>query len=178
MDKPAIFVTYHRKVRDPEYKGVDVKSIPLFFRSKLYKTVTKQVKITNPTIVDIVNKAERLEISPGQASNQLKEYLLGEECMKYLTFGQYFENMSLWEKIVTDFHMPSKGRIDSLDEKYAEKHGLSGRFTMEGERKKTQAWNRICEESANKPVETIVMQDGQVGNVVRGLDEKKESKWF
>jgi hypothetical protein len=143
MDAPAVFVTYYKRVRDPKYKSADINSIPLIFRSKLYQTVTKKVKITNPTIVNIVNKAEGLGISPYEAEEQLREYLIGEQTQLYLSILEpkvrnkvLSQNKELLEAIQRQFDSPTETRVDPLFERYVEAKGLSGRFTPEDERRK------------------------------------------
>ena len=91
--------------------------------SRTYTIAGKEVKVTNPRIISIVKKAESLESLDKlhEAERELKDYLLGEDCQKYLTIGQFMSNITLWEAIAVQ-------SFDSLTERYVEKFNLSGRL--------------------------------------------------
>lgn len=93
---------------------------------RTYTIAGKQVKVTDKRILDIVNKAEGMESLDkfNDASQELKEYLLGETSKKHLSLNQYSANVGLWEAIMVQSIRP-------LGERYAEKFHLSGRFTPE-----------------------------------------------
>jgi hypothetical protein len=134
-----------------------------------YNIAGKTVKVTNPRIIGIVKKAESMQSLEKflEAQSELNDYLLGEDCKKYLTVGDYMTNMGLWEAISVECFNP-------LAERYASKFNLSGRFTPEGEMKKMQAWTKICRENtSNKNIPAaIVMYDGPIGNAIKGIDER------
>lgn len=95
-------------------------------KSKTYKIGKREVKVTDRKILDIVEKTENLEISPEEASEQLTEYLLSDHS---IPLSEYCEKLNLWETIVLEFKTPCRGRLTSSNERYAIKHGLSGRLT-------------------------------------------------
>lgn len=135
-----------------------------------YTIAGKTVRVTNPRIISIVKKAESIESLDKfhEAQRELKEYLLGDDCMKYLSIGDYMTNLSLWETISVE-------SFDALGEKYVRKFKLSGSFTPEDERKKTEAWLNICNENAQKTQNStmIVRYDGPIGNAARGISKHK-----
>jgi hypothetical protein len=95
--------------------------------SKTYEVEGRKIVVTDKFILDIIRKTEKLEMSPEEASEQLKKYLLSDESVDV---GEYFRRISLWEKITTEFYISCRGRLTPINERYVEKHGLSGKLTI------------------------------------------------
>ena len=95
--------------------------------SRVYEIGGKKVVVTDKNILDIIQKTEKLEICSGEASEQLREYLLSD---RSVSLSEYFRRVSLWEAITKEFCIPCRGRLTSINERYAEKHSLSGNLTI------------------------------------------------
>ncbi|HDM05682.1 MAG TPA: hypothetical protein ENG34_00195 [Candidatus Aenigmarchaeota archaeon] len=93
---------------------------------RIYEISGKKVVITDQKILDIIKRSEQLEMGPKEASEQLKEYLLSDTSS--LSVSECFERISLWEAITREFYTPSRGRLTPINERYVEKHGLSGKL--------------------------------------------------
>jgi len=92
--------------------------------SRTYKIGRKRVEVKDKYILEVLEKAERLEISPREAENKIRMHLLSN---RNLEIGETFQKLNLLEKMTEGFYAPGRGRATPLVEKYAEKHKLSGR---------------------------------------------------
>ena len=95
--------------------------------SRTYVIGEKEVVVTDKKILDIVERAENVDISPREASKMLSDYLLSDGSG---SVSEYFERVRIWEAITKEFDTPRGSRSTSLHERYAEKHDLSGRLTI------------------------------------------------
>ena len=92
-----------------------------------YRIGKRKIVVTDKYILNIVKKVENLEMNPYEATKKLEKYLLFD---KSIEVGEFFERVSLWEAIVTEFDKLCRGRLTSINERYAEKHGLSGKLII------------------------------------------------
>jgi hypothetical protein len=106
-----------------------------FPMTRAYDKKLSEIK-KEPKIKEVLEKARSLEMSPGEASKLLWDYLLPKG--KELSVSDTLMRLSAHEDLTQGFYCSGGGMATPLSERYAEKHGLSGRFTPEGEARKMQ----------------------------------------
>jgi len=82
-------------------------------------------EVTQPEVLDVITKARRLDISPGDAMGRLKELLFPKNDTG---LEKQLDNLMIYKGFCTEVYNPANGRASSLAELYAEKHVLSGKL--------------------------------------------------
>jgi hypothetical protein len=80
-------------------------------------------------ILELKEKARKLEISPGEAEDGIRQRL--GEYFPRNNFTDVFAKISALEKLTEGFFSSGGGMATPLNERYAQKHGLSGRLSPE-----------------------------------------------
>jgi hypothetical protein len=96
---------------------------------RTYSIGSKRITVTDEKLLEIIEKAENLEIHPIQAEKELREYL-NSSVSPSSTLAEAGEKMNLLDAIISKagFFIPGEGRLYSLMEKYAMRYRLSGKF--------------------------------------------------
>lgn len=97
---------------------------------RTYKIGKKNVEIKNQHILELLESAENLEISPREAESKIRNYLFSN---RNLGITETFEKLNLLEKMTEGFFAPGGGRATPLVERYAEMHKLSARIDTDPE---------------------------------------------
>ena len=94
-------------------------------KARTYRAYGKDIVVTDPYVLDVVERTERLEMSPGEARRLLKDYLIYHSP---IGMREFCERLSLLGVIMSSFINTPPGRTMSVSERYAEKHDLTGTF--------------------------------------------------